>query len=168
MIRNNNNLRIYNFVLPIWLLVFFPTYLWLFLIPANYLIDRLVLSKSLKSYPDHSAFCKKNTWKICLAGFGSDFLGALFLFLCLELDSETYGSIDALYAISTNPLSNIGSFLLTAIAIAIAGIAIYFADRHILKSNGLDIDQAKKSAKLMAIITAPYLYLLPSELIYGT
>ena len=52
MIRNNRNTgrstRLYNILFPIWLLVFLPTYIWLFLIPANYLIDALVLWLSLK------------------------------------------------------------------------------------------------------------------------
>ncbi len=37
----------YNILLPVWLLLFWPTYLWLLLIPANYLIDRFVLKWSL-------------------------------------------------------------------------------------------------------------------------
>lgn len=67
---------IYNILLPIWILVFWPSWLWLFLIPANYLIDRLVLRWSLGEMPDKGAFCRKHTWKICIAGFFSDLCGA--------------------------------------------------------------------------------------------
>lgn len=39
-------------------------------------------------------------------------------------------------------------------------------DRSILKQNGLEETQAKKSALWMAIATAPYLFLIPTTLIY--
>ena len=37
----------------------------------------------------------------------------------------------------------------------------------ILIKAGLDIDQAKKSAIRLAVITAPYVYLIPSEWFYN-
>ena len=54
----------YNILLPIWLLIWFPSWLWLLLIPANYLIDRIVLHWSLKGLDDRNAFCRRATWKI--------------------------------------------------------------------------------------------------------
>jgi hypothetical protein len=36
----------------------------------------------------------------------------------------------------------------------------------ILQKAGLTIEQARRSAIRLALITAPYLYLLPSELLY--
>lgn len=59
-----------------WLIIFLPSYFWLVLIPLNYLIDRVVLKWSLGDKPDKGLFCRKHTWKICLAGFFSDFVGA--------------------------------------------------------------------------------------------
>ena len=49
---SNNEKVLYNVLFPIWLLIFFPSYLWLILIPANYLIDRIVLKWSLWDMPD--------------------------------------------------------------------------------------------------------------------
>ena len=49
MDRDNEKV-LYNVLFPIWLLVFFPSYLWLILIPANYMIDRIVLRWSLGGY----------------------------------------------------------------------------------------------------------------------
>ena len=43
----------------------------------------------------------------------------------------------------------------------------YKLDKSILIKAGLDIDQAKKSAIRLAIITAPYVYLIPSEWFYN-
>ena len=48
----------------------FLAVVWLILIPANYLIDRLVLRWSLGEMPDKGAFCRKLTWKIGFAAGG--------------------------------------------------------------------------------------------------
>jgi len=166
--KNEN--KLYNVLFPIWMLVFIPSPLWLLIIPANYIIDRIVLYFSMKDYPDRKVFCKQNTWKICLAGFGADFIGALFLFFLMTLEAafpEDSAIAEALYGVAENPFSNVGSFLFVAAAILISGIIIYFLDRGILKRNGLDEAQSKKSALWMAIITAPYLFLIPTSLLYS-
>lgn len=117
-------------------------------------------------------FCKSHNWKICLAGFLSDFAGAAFLFavnqLMYAVDAERDTFIGkAADCIMYNPISNILSFVIVAIAIAIAAVCIYFLDKGILIKAGLDLTQAEKSALRLAAITAPYLYLIPSELFYN-
>ncbi|MBR1985622.1 MAG: hypothetical protein IKA24_01790 [Mogibacterium sp.] len=77
----NTTTKIYNILLPLWLLIFLPSYLWLALIPLNYVIDRVVLRWSLGDMPDKGLFCRRHTWKICLAGFLSDLAGALILLI---------------------------------------------------------------------------------------
>ena len=52
--------KVYNILLPIWLIIFFPSWLWLILIPANYLIDRIVLKWSLGELPDKGMHGKMN------------------------------------------------------------------------------------------------------------
>ena len=85
---NKKEVKLYNILLPIWILIFWPSWLWLILIPANYLIDRLVLRWSLGEMPDKGAFCRKHTWKICVAGFFSDLCGACILFAVYMITSE--------------------------------------------------------------------------------
>ena len=169
MTKQKKEYRIYNVLFPIWMLIFIPSPLWLLIIPGNYIIDRLVLYLSLKNYPERNAFCKQSTWKICLAGFGADFIGALFLFFLMTLETmfpEESAIAKALYGVSENPFSNVGSFIFVALAIIISGIIIYSLDKYILKKNGLEDSQAKKSALWMAIATAPYLFLIPTTLLY--
>ena len=76
---NKKEVKLYNILLPIWILVFWPSWLWLILIPANYLIDRLVLRWSLGEMPDKGAFCRKHTWKIGFAA-GGDHCAVFVLF----------------------------------------------------------------------------------------
>ena len=165
--------KLYNILLPIWMLIFLPTWLWLFLIPANYLIDRIVLRWSLGAMPEKGAFCRKNTWKICLAGFLSDLGGVCILlgvYFCDAMMSDSSPAKDLLEKIGSgiafDPFSNIGAFLVTALSVAAAGALIYFIDRKILIKAGLSAEQARSSALKLAVITAPYLSLLPSRLLY--
>ena len=170
---NKREVKLYNILLPIWMLIFWPSWLWLILIPANYLIDRLVLHRSLGGMPDRGAFCRKHTWKICLAGFFSDLCGACFLFAVYLLASEV-GNESPMAAlldkieqgVAFDPFSSIAAFLIVAISVAVAGLAIFFLDRKILTKARLDAEQARRSALWLAVITAPYLYFFPSRLLY--
>lgn len=169
-----SEVKLYNILLPIWLLFLWPSPLWLILIPANYILDRIVLRWSLGDMPEKGLFCRKNTWKICIAGFASDLVGAGFLlgifliFTVVEDGGSAAELIDKLgYGIGFNPFSNIGAFVIIAISVAIAGALIYFLDRKILTKAGLDAEQARRSALRLALITAPYLYFVPSELLYN-
>ena len=167
---NKKEVKLYNILLPIWILIFCPTWLWLILIPANYLIDRLVLRWSLGAMPDKGAFCRKHTWKICLAGFFSDFIGAAIMFAVFLLSSgvDSHPILEDLsYGIGFNPFSSVLALIVVLLSIAVSGQCIYLIDRKILKKAGLDPEQAKKSAVRLALITAPYLYLFPSVLLYG-
>ena len=170
----NKSVKLYNILLPLWLLLFWPSYLWLILIPLNYLIDRVVLRWSLGGMPEKGVFCRRHTWKICLAGFVSDLVGACILFgvfMCSAViadDSPAKDLMDKIeYGVGVNPFSHIGGFLVVALAVAAAGGCIYLIDRKILLRAGLSVEQAKKSALRLALITAPYLYFFPSELLYN-
>ena len=168
---SSDKVKLYNLLLPIWLIVFIPSFLWLLLIPANYLLDRIVLKWSLGDMQDKGLFCRNHNWKICLAGFLSDFIAAIFLFAINQImygideDSMTITG-KAADGMMFNPLSNILSFIIVGISIALAAVCIYFLDKGILTRGGLSLEQAKKSAIMLAVITAPYLYLIPSELFH--
>ena len=163
--------KVYNLLLPIWLLIFFPSWLWLLLIPANYLIDRIVLRWSLGDMPEKGLFCRNHNWKICLAGFASDYAGAILLFALNQLMFGMNDDVNSFISkaadgLMLNPFSNVLSLVIVIAAIVLSAVCIYKLDKSILTKAGLDIDQAKKSAIKLAIITAPYVYLIPSEWFY--
>ena len=157
-----NGIRLYNVMFPVWLLIWFPSWLWLLLIPCNYLIDRLVLRWSLSGSEDRDRFCRCHCWKICLAGFLADFVGSLLLFaLYMLFSSSEFGR-----ALAFNAFSDPTAFLATALAILLSGALIFLLDRRILTKAGLEKERAKKSSLRLAAITAPYLFLIPVGLIY--
>ena len=163
--KDNKDIRLYNILLPLWLIIWVPSWLWLILIPGNYLIDRLVVTLSLKGMEDRNAFCRKHTWKICLAGFFSDFVGCLILLPVLFFGAflpEGSEFWENFYTgVMFNPFANILSLILVLAAIAVAAWIIYRLDRKILTKAGLAVETAKKAARNMAIFTAPYLLLVP-------
>ena len=108
-----------------------------------------------------------------LAGFFSDFCGAVILFLTymiaslVDHDSPLKSLIDQIEeGIAFNPFNSIASFLTIVVSVAVAGLLIFFIDRKILTKAGLDAEQAPRSALRLAVITAPYLYFIPSKLMY--
>ena len=158
--------RTYNILLPIWLLVWFPSWLWVILVPANYLVDRLVLTWSLKGMEDRGTFCRENTWKVCIAGFLSDFVGSVLLIAAEVALDAIPGSHDIGSALTLNPCGNVFALLITVAAIAVSGVCIFKLDRWLLGSAGLDPDLARTAALRLAVITAPYLFLFPAGLLY--
>ena len=159
---NKNGIRLYNVMFPVWMLVWFPSWLWLLLIPVNYLIDRLVLRWSLSGMEGRALFCRRHCWKICLAGFLADFIGSLLLFaLYMLFSSSEFGR-----ALAFNVFSDLAAFLATVFAILLSGALIFLLDKRILTKAGLDAAAAKRSALRLAAITAPYLFLIPVGLIY--
>ena len=161
--------RLYNIILPVWMLIWVPSYLWLFIIPANWLVDWLVTKYAMKhagvsDYPDRSL---KISWKICIAGFVSDFIGAALLVGALYLFSylgHDYQAIET--GLGWNPFTNIFSILIILAAVILSGFCIYKLDRMILLKDGLTREQAAKTALWLAVLTAPYLYFLPASLFY--
>ena len=164
----NSDKRLYNVIFPIWLLVFFPSYLWLILIPVNYLIDRIVLRWSLGDMSDKNLFCRKNTWKICLAGFLGDFVGSIALFFASQLLSGLGGKRFSFLqmageGIMFDPFTNVLSFLIVAAGIALSAVCIYNLDKRILGKTEIEPEQVKRAAFRPALFTAQYLYLIPSR-----
>ena len=100
------------------------------------------------------------------------FGGAILLFALNQLmfgmndDANSFIS-KAADVLMINPFSNALSLIIVIAAIALSAVCIYKLDKRILIKAGLDIDQAKKSAIRLAVITAPYVYLIPSEWFYN-
>ena len=170
---SKKGVTLYNLIFPVWILLWFPSWLWLIIIPANYIIDRLIFTILGKHYKPEltNDFYRNNTWKLFLRGFGADFIGMLFLLVPTIILDTVFDSVSAVqnfthdlqYNLYNNPLA----VIYTLLAVALAGLLIFLFDRRALRKMGVFTEeQAKKIALFMAIFTAPYLYLLPPSLFY--
>lgn len=168
MLGNKKELKLYNVFFPLWFLVWIPSYLWLILIPLNYALDTAVTWFTLKDLEDRKSFCIRNTWKICIVGFACDFVGSLIMLgiseLAFTIDEGPFS--DAISASMTNPWSNPIAFAIAVVLIVLVAFMLYFFDKKVLIKAGLTVERAVRSAKWIAIITAPYMFLFPSDLLY--
>lgn len=157
-------LRLYNVIFPIWMLILIPV-TWLVVLPANFIIDSLVVLLSLKIMGETGIFSvyKRIILKVWVLGFLADILGSALLFLSQLGYSHTwYEYIQG--PVAYNPLDNVFSLLYVLAAVAIAGAAIYFLNmRFSFRKTQLGHKKRRAVSLALAVITAPYLFLVPMQ-----
>lgn len=157
--------RLYNLILPIWLLILFPQ-VWLIVLPGNLIVDCAVLLLTLLAlkHPRKKEVLKKLWWKFWLLGFAADAIGVGWMVLGLlpswftENDRWTH----SVGHITHNSFAHPAAFLWTLIGVALAGICIYFFDQRAMRTCPLLTAREKRiTALTMAIATAPWLFFIP-------
>lgn len=145
------NVKLYNILFPIWMLMLFPV-VWLIILPGNFIFDSIVLLivMSALKIAERKEWYKKYIFKIFTFGMLSDLIGAGFLISTMYLD---------LYDFDVE-------IFLTIPAVIIASVMIYVFN-YFVTFKDLEKPLRKKMALTFAIATAPYTFLIPSKLIYG-
>lgn len=95
-IKLNNRkgeVRLYNMILPPFMLMMFSPLLWLISLAGNFIIDSvMVIIISLIMFRKISGeFYKKSILKVWLLGFASDFIGVIYLFF-IDLAAYSAGA----------------------------------------------------------------------------
>ncbi len=165
--------KLYNVIFPVWLLYFLYPPAWLISLPANFLIDSLVLVLAMKclGITEKWGKYKKAILKVWGLGFLADLIGAVWLFLpgfILNSLSPTKAHewfYHNLYApVFFHPFSSLAGFLWVALGVALAGLLVYIFNLKIsFKKLNLEAKQKKRLALSLAICTAPYLFFLPTK-----
>ena len=119
-------IRLYNMILPLWLLWIFPQ-VWLLLLPGNLLIDTEVLLCALLALrrPDKGRLMKRLWWRIWWRGFAADAAGMAWLFLALILWEMSFGHRPTFWQkwlgfVMGDPFGHPVALLWTLTAVAIA------------------------------------------------
>jgi len=162
------DVRLYNIILPIWLLVLVPS-VWLVVIPGNLAVDCLVLWGTLAvlKHTQKKAVVKQLWWKFWLLGFAADGVGILCLLSALipmgfPGISETGYEDQILAPLMGNCFRSLPALVWTLAAIALAGVCIYaFDKRAMARCQLLSEGEKHRIALAMAVITAPWLFLVP-------
>lgn len=172
--------RLYNIIFPIWLLWLVPIS-WIAVLPANFLIDLLVIVLTMKylRIPAVRQITKAVIVKVWLFGFAADFAGTIMMCLPLLIDTllEQRGAYHTPFAqwwyqnmtnaVALNPFENMFSFLWVAGCVFFTAFFIYlFNCRFSLKKTPLRKEEKKKLALSLAVFTAPYLFFLPTLWFY--
>lgn len=163
-------IRLYNMILPLWLLWIFPQ-MWLLLLPGNLLIDTEVLLCALLALrrPDKGRLMKRLWCRIWWRGFAADAAGVAWLLLALILWDMNVGRRRAFWqkwleGVMGDPFSHPVAFFWTLAAVAIAGVCIYHLDKKPMRAAGLTDREAHRAALALAIVTAPWAFLIPTPM----
>ncbi len=173
--------KLYNLLFPIWMLTFMPS-VWLVALPVNFVIDSVVLlimftvlarKRGESDYKPWGDWVRSIvlTW---IFGFISDLVSAGFLFFwgvgpTLVLGDQTkfgaWWSHNVAEPVMANPFESIFSVLFVLLSIGLGALLIYFFNKNMALrlTRSLDVPEIRRTAMVLAIATAPWTMLLPSE-----
>lgn len=146
----NKEIRFYNILFPIWMLMLIPT-AWIAVLPINFIVDSLVILITMKAIgvKYKGKMYRKSILKVWIFGFVADMIGAGALLGAMYADifrgDEIYITLPAM--------------LIAALFIFIFNYKISFKEYD--KATRL------KMAINLAIFTAPYTFLIPISWIYS-
>lgn len=164
--------KLYNLIFPIWFLLFFPPVIFL-TIAGNYIIDSLVLVICFSIYKiarvglNLKSFYKQSILKVWGYGFLSDIIGASILFV-LGLLGERLGlSYELTSAICYDPFSKpLAVIIILGATLVSAAFIFLFNYKYSFKNLIEDKTLRFKIALTIAIVTAPWTFLLPTKWFY--
>lgn len=184
-IKLNNRkgeVRLYNMILPPFMLMIFLPKLWFISLVGNFIIDSvMVLIISLIMFRKVSGvFYKKSILKVWLLGFASDFIGVIYLFFidlaAYSAGAYNYAEGDSVFrkyltganrAFSHCDTSSFWAVVYLASGILVAAIFIFLFNYFVsFRKTELTKKQRIFSSILLAVCTAPYTFLLPADLFY--
>jgi hypothetical protein len=151
--------RLYNVLFPVWMFYLYPTVLWLLILPANFIIDSLVIYFSARKQGvcEPGALWRKKILPAWIIGFCSDFVGGIVVFLLYLLLVEIPWM--------PNLILFPGTTLVSIPGVVVAGFAIYWLNRLLtFRKSDLEPAQIHKICLHLALFTAPYTFLIP---LYG-
>lgn len=165
----NRQTKLYNVIFPVWMLVLVPM-TWVVVLPANFIIDSAVVLIGLRLLKAESVLrtYKSVILKVWALGFAADIIGCVLLFLSQIGNGEAwYEYIQG--PVAYNPLDNIFALLYVLIAVAVSGALIYFFNMRVsLKRTELEHAKKRALSLALAVLTAPYIFLVPLGLIPGS
>ena len=161
------DVKLFNMIFPMWMLWIFPPF-FLICAAANFIIDSAVvlISNKILKFPNVFKKYRKCILLVWIFGFLADIVGGIYLFGISQLIDLFHNFGDSArtiaWGISYNPFGHPLAFLITCTSIVLSGYLIFLFNYKI-SLNKLDINQKQKKqlAIILALVTAPYLFLLP-------
>ena len=150
MMNKKQEIRLYNILFPIWMLMLIPT-AWVAVLPINFIVDSLVLIIAAKKIGIfEKGMYKKHILKVWIFGFVADLIGAAAL-------------LGAMYLFEDGLQGD--ELIITLPAMLVAAVMIFVLNYRFSFSD-IDKRSRLKMALSFAIITAPYTFLIPISWIY--
>ena len=151
---------------PPWLLAFVPPVV-LFTLAYEFIISTLVIviSMFIMKLPGKGKIYKKLIVKTWLVGFALNGVAAI-VFLIITFAGRDFAVVE--HAV-LNPMGSVGGFLIAFAVVAATGAVKTLVYLKILwkKNEELNAEHKKKMAMALGIITAPWLFMLPTTIVYS-
>ena len=146
-----NEVKLYNVLFPFWMILMFPI-AWVVVLPANFIIDSLVLIISMKilHLADKKRFYLRHIFVVFAFGMLSDVIAGIFVFLMMYVFE----------------LGNMGDELYLTIPGIIIAAALIFVLNYFVTFRKVEKPLRFKMAMIFATVTAPYTFLVQSSWIY--
>ena len=155
-----NEVRLYNLIMPIWLLVIFPA-AWIPVLAGNFAIDSvlLLLFLKLRKHDNIKEKWKKSIVKVWLFGMLSDIVGGGIIVavdcVAANIDGRSRFSQALLGHIWRDP----GAAAVCIACMLLSSLLIYLFDSKISFKKAIDDPHERKIlALLFAIVTMPWLF----------
>lgn len=148
--KNIKEIRLYNVLFPIWMLLIIPT-AWIAVLPANFIVDSLVLLITAKKIGIlEKGIYKKHILRVWIFGFIADLIGAGILLGSLYIFEDFFRGDE---------------LIITLPAMLVSAVMIFLFNYRFSFSE-LDKGARLRMALSFAIFTAPYTFLIPLNWIY--
>lgn len=167
--------RLNNVIFPIWFIWILPPVIFI-AAGGNFIIDSLVILISFKllKVMENTGYSmkelyKKSIFKVWGLGFLADIIGAMPLFIVFAVGIRAFEvPYEIESAVFMNPFANIWAFLIVFGCMILAAILIYVFNYHITFRETIKEKALKtKISLILAIITMPWTFLLPTEWFYN-
>lgn len=174
----------YNMIFPIWFMLsplFWPPLAFMVgpfalliafvVLFGNLGVDWLVVRLAMhwQKVEDAKTKAKAVLLRVCLCGFAADTIAGLALMFAPRLVSDSewfYQNIEA-PAFYGNLYESVWAICYVSAGILIAAVAIYCFNRfYCLKKANLTLRQTRLTALALTVLTAPWLFLLPTSLLF--
>ena len=149
MSNNDNNVKLYNILIPLWWLWLFPM-TWVIVISGNFIIDNLILiiSMVVLKMENKKQWYKQYIFKIFAFGILAEIIGAWFMFLMLCVLDPRGWDWDELYV-------TIPGLILSAVLI--------FAFNYKYTFKKIDKVLRFRLSIIFTVFSTPYAFLVPSN-----
>lgn len=165
-------IKFYNVLFPIWLIIFFPPVIFITL-AGNFIIDSLVVFAAFKIFRmaarqiELRSFYKKSIIKVWLFGFAADVIGAIVLFIAGISGDQLKLPYEVISAVNYDPFSNPAGLAIVIFAMLISGLFIFifnycFTFARLIEDRKLRL----RTALTIAVATIPWTFLLPTKWFY--
>lgn len=176
-----SDIKLYNAIFPPYMLIFLVPTLFVIALLGNFIVDSIVLLIiSFYIYKKiNLRFYGRNIIKVWLLGFLADAIGDGYLIAVSLFSGATYYEGNDLFrqilsgvyiAVNHSVYDSFGGFSFWGFCflfsgVIISGVLIFIFD-YLFVFNNPDITKRQKivSSLMLAVITAPYTFLLPQEL----